>query len=128
MLVRPSARLRGLLVSLLLALGLAAAAPQVQVAPDLGDVFGALADAYPGARPQAVEAGAQLVLERGEVALRDVDRVVVVPGVTLTLLADDADARAFQRFATSAAGQRALIAAGLLPGPRHRRRPGRPRR
>jgi len=116
MFTRRSAHLRGLLVSLLVAVGaLAAASSQVRVAPDLDDVFVALAEAYPGARPQAVEAGAQLLLQRGEVELRDLDTVVVVPGVTLSLLTDDADARAFQRFATSPAGQRALIAAGLLP-------------
>ena len=113
---RPSTHLRGLLVSLLVAVGaFAAASPQVRVAPDLEDVFVALAEAYPGARPQAVDAGGQLLLQRGEVALRDLDSVVVVPGVTLSRVADDAEARAFQRFATSPAGQRALIAAGLLP-------------
>ncbi|MFU8887333.1 MAG: ABC transporter substrate-binding protein [Trueperaceae bacterium] len=114
---RPSAHPRGLLVSLLVSLlvAFAAASPQVRVAADLDGVLVALAEAYPGARPQAVEAGAQLLLQRGGVALRDLDSVVVVPGVTLSLLADDAEARAFQRFATSPAGQRALIAAGLLP-------------
>ena len=113
---RPSAHLRGLLVSLLVAVGaFAAASAEVRVAPDVDEVFVALAQAYPGARPQATDAGAQLLLQRGDVALRDLDSVVVVPGVTLTLLADDADARAFQRFATSPDGQRALIAAGLLP-------------
>jgi len=128
---RPIAHLRGLLLVVLLAgsalAGSAlAAGAQVRVAPDLEDVFAVLADAYPGPRPQAVEAGPTLGLQRGAVDLRDRSTVVVVPGVTLTRLADaaaaaaaagagEAEARAFQRFAISPDGQRALIGAGLLP-------------
>lgn len=104
-----------LLAPLLFAASLAwAAAPRVAVAPGLEDVFAALADGYPGERPVA-DAAAPLRLAPGEVGLREFDAVVVVPGVRLAADGADADARAFLRYAAGPAGQRALIAAGLLP-------------
>ncbi len=45
----------------------------------------------------------------------DLRSVAVLRDAVLTLVSDDQEARAFQRFATSAAGQGALIGAGLLP-------------
>ena len=110
----------GLLLALVLValggvLGLAFAAPRVQVEAGLEEVFAALADAYPGEPPQVADTGAALLLARGEIALRDTTSVVVVPGVVLRRLSDDADAHAFQAFAISPDGQGALVAAGLLP-------------
>jgi iron complex transport system substrate-binding protein len=114
---RIRAHLRGLAaIAALLAAALAfAAAPTVEVEAPQRAVFDALADAYPEGRPTVAAAGADLRLFGGEVDWRATDAVVVVPGVVLQRQVDGAEARAFQRFATSVAGQRALIAAGLLP-------------
>jgi hypothetical protein len=78
-------------------------------------VFDALADAYPDEPSAVAAAGADLRLFGGEVDWRATDAVVVVPGAVLQRLVDGDEARAFQRFATSVDGQRALVAAGLLP-------------
>jgi iron complex transport system substrate-binding protein len=92
-----------------------AAAPTIHVEPSWQAVFAALADAYPDEPPVPSAAGADLRLFGGEVDWRATDAVVVVPGAVLQRLADGDAARAFQRFATSVDGQRALVAAGLLP-------------
>lgn len=112
--VRSYARRRGLVLALLLLVASAAwaAAPRVAVEAGLEDVFAALAGGYPGGPPVA-DADAALRLSSGDVGLRELDAVVVMPGVRLT--ATNADAHAFLRYAAGPAGQRALIAAGLLP-------------
>ena len=91
-----------------------AAAPRVQVEPGLMPVFEALASAYaPGV--EAVDQDADLVLVHGAVDWRDTRSVAVTAAAVLTLRSDTPAARAFQRFTTSADGQRSLIAVGLLP-------------
>jgi iron complex transport system substrate-binding protein len=93
-------------------------APTIEVRDALEPVLDALLMAYEGEGPAVVADPADpvdLVLGAGEVAWDDLGSVAVLPDATLTLVSDDAEARAFQRFATSAAGQRALIDAGLLP-------------
>jgi iron complex transport system substrate-binding protein len=114
---RLRARHRGsvVLAALLLAATAFAAAPTITVEPTWQAVFDAVAAAYPGERPLPEAADADLELRSGDVDWRATDAVVVVPGAVLVRRTDDADAVAFQRFATSPDAQRALIAAGLLP-------------
>jgi hypothetical protein len=116
------AHVRGFWVAVALAVaafalvGVAAAAGVgVRVDAGLRAHFTALADAYPGERPVAVDGDADLRLHAGAVDGRALDTVVVAPGAALTRQVDGAAARDFQRFATSPDGQRALIGAGLLP-------------
>lgn len=98
------------------AVGAAAlAAPTVTVPGALAPVFDALVAGYPGAAPIAVDAAGDLELRAGAVAWDDLTSVAVLPDAVLTLASEDADARAFQRYAAGADGQRALIVAGLLP-------------
>lgn len=91
-----------------------AAAPRVRAEADLVPVLTALADAY-GAGVAIVDGDADLVLERGSVDWRSAGTVAVTHGAVLRTVTDTAEARAFQRFAVSVDGQRALVAAGLLP-------------
>ena len=110
-------RLRLLLVTSLVAvLGAQASAGglRLQVEPELATVFAALAGAYDGVL-ELVDDGADLVLARGGIDWRDTRSVALTPDARLTRQVDNAAARAFQRFATSPAGQRSLITAGLLP-------------
>jgi iron complex transport system substrate-binding protein len=105
-----------LAVAALSLVGVAAAAGVgVRVDAALQAHFAALADAYPGERPVAVDGDADLRLHAGAVDARALDTVVVAPGAALTRQVDGAAARDFQRFTTSPDGQRALIGAGLLP-------------
>lgn len=86
----------------------------VQVEADARDVFDALATAYPG-ELAITDAGAEVVLRLGSVAWDDRSRVAVTGDVVLERLSATETAAAFQRFAAGVEGQRALIAAGLLP-------------
>lgn len=93
----------------------AAANPvRLVVEDDLADLAAALVDAY-GAPVELVGAAPDLVLALGEPAWDEFDAVAVAPGVTLRATSDAAGALDLQRFATSPAAQRALIAAGFLP-------------
>lgn len=90
-------------------------APTVSVPGALAPVFDALVAGYPGEAPTATTGASDLELRAGAVAWDDLRSVAVLPDALLTLESDDADARAFQRYAAGPEGQRALIAAGLLP-------------
>ncbi len=90
-------------------------APTVSAPNALAPVFEALVAGYPGEAPTAVESAGDLALRAGTVAWDDLRSVAVLPDAVLTLTSDDADALAFQRYAAGPDGQRALIAAGLLP-------------
>lgn len=91
-----------------------ATALRVHVEPGLMPVYEALAGSYAG-EVEVVDGDADLVLARGTVAWRDTLSVAVTSDAILTLGTEAGEARAFQRFATSADGQRSLIAVGLLP-------------
>lgn len=91
------------------------AAPTVSLPEALAPVHAALAAGYGAGAPTVAAAGADLELRAGTVAWDDLRSVAVLPDVALTLASDDAQARAFQRWAAGPEGQRALIAAGLLP-------------
>jgi iron complex transport system substrate-binding protein len=90
-------------------------APTVAVPGALAPVFDALVAGYPDEAPTVATGATDLVLSAGTVAWDDLRSVAVLPDAVLTLATDDADARAFQRYAAGPDGQRALIAAGLLP-------------
>jgi iron complex transport system substrate-binding protein len=86
----------------------------VEVAPDQLDVFEALAAAY-AAGVERSDRDVDLVLALGRPDWRDADTVAVTSETIMILERDTPAAREFMRFATSAAGQRSLIRAGLLP-------------
>jgi hypothetical protein len=102
------------IVVALAAAAASAAAPRVRAEADLAPVLTALADAY-AAGIVAVEDAADLVLEHGSLDWRSQDAVAVTSEAVLRLLVDTAEAQAFQRFAVSVDGQRALVEAGILP-------------
>ena len=91
-----------------------ASGPRVSVEAGLEPVMAALSDAY-SLPVSASENGAELALSRGSVGWRDSSSVAVTYEAVLTIEVDGPEARGFQRFATSPAGQRSLIEAGLLP-------------
>ena len=114
-------RLRLLLVTSLVALLGALLAAQasagglrLQVEPGFADVLAALIGAYDGAL-ELVDEGADLILAGGGIDWRDMRSVALTSDARLTRQVETSAARDFQRFATSPAGQRSLIDAGLLP-------------
>jgi iron complex transport system substrate-binding protein len=115
--MRGCRRLVPLVLSLALwAVGASAlGAPTVSVPDALAPVFDALVAGYEGTAPATTDGTGDLALQAGVVAWDDLRSVAVLPDALLTLLSDDADAAAFQRYAAGPDGQRALIAAGLLP-------------
>jgi iron complex transport system substrate-binding protein len=87
----------------------------VAVHDDLAVVFELLAAGYPGEPPVRAGDRPDLTLAAGSVDWRDTRSVAVLPDAVLTLESDRDEARAFQRYATSAAAQRLLVDAGYLP-------------
>jgi len=105
-----------LLASALFAVATASIAQplRLHVEPGLEATAAALIDAY-GGDAELVAADADLRLSFGSPVWDDALSVAPTPESVLTRLGGSADAFAFQRVATSAAGQRALTEAGLLP-------------